>query len=65
MKFLSWKEIAARRGTSVSTEKRLQKEDPDYPDKTQLSPGRVGFPEDQAERYDRILIARQSEVGAK
>ncbi len=65
MRFLSWKEIATRRGTSVSTEKRLEKEDPDYPDKTQLSPGRVGFAEDQAEQYDQVLIARRSEVGAK
>ena len=64
MKFLSWKEIAARRGTSVSTEKRLEKEDPRYPRKVPLSPGRVGFPEDEADAYDRALIAdaEQAEV---
>ena len=61
MRFLSWAEMAKRRGTSISTEKRLEKEDPDYPRKVQLSPGRVGFAEEAAERYDRVLIARQSE----
>ncbi len=57
MRFFSWKQQAARRGTSVSTEKRLQKEDPRYPQKVQISPGRVGFPEDEADAYDRALIA--------
>ena len=65
MQFLSWKEMAARRGTSVSTEKRLEKEDSAYPEKVKLSPGRVGFAEDQAERYDQVLITRQSEAAAK
>ena len=65
MQFLSWKEIATRRGTSVSTEKRLQKKDPDYPEKVKLSPGRVGFAEDQAESYDQVLIDRQAEATAK
>ena len=57
MRFLSWKQMAARRGTSVSTEKRLQKEDPRYPTKVPISSGRVGFPEDEADAYDRALIA--------
>ena len=62
MQFLSWKEIAARRGTSVSTEKRLHKTDPRYPKKTRLSPGRVGFAEEEADEYDRLLMAEQSEA---
>ena len=65
MRFFSWREMAARRGTSVSTEKRLFEEDPDYPDKVAVSVARVGFPEDQAERYDQILIARQADADGK
>jgi len=57
MKFLSWKEMAARRGTSISTEKRLYQTDPRYPKKTQLSPGRVGFAEVEADEYDLLLMA--------
>ena len=57
MKFLSWREMAARRGTSVSTEKRLQATDPRYPRKIPLSPGRVGFLEKEAELFDAALVA--------
>ena len=62
MQFLSWKEIAARRGVSVSTEKRLHKTDPRHPKKTRLSPGRVGFAKEEADEYDRLLMAEQSEA---
>ncbi len=62
MRFLSWKEVADRRTTSVSTEKRLHKTDPRYPKKVNLSPGRVGFAEEAADAYDRLLMAEQSEA---
>ena len=62
MRFLSWKDMAARRGTSVSTEKRLHKTDPRYPKKVNLSPGRVGFAEEAADEYDLLLMAEQSEA---
>ena len=65
MPFFSWAAQAARHDTSVSTEKRTYKDDPDYADKVAISPGRVGFPQDQAERYDLILIARQAEADGK
>ncbi len=57
MKFLSWSDMAALDGTSVSTQKRLQKTDPRYPRKCHLSPGRVGFPSSDKEAYDRARIA--------
>ncbi len=57
MQFHSWKEMAALDGTSVSTQKRLQKTDPRYPRKVRLSPGRVGFSSSAKEAYDRARIA--------
>ena len=56
MKFHSWKEMAALDGTSISTQKRLQKTDPRYPRKVRLSPGRVGFSSFAKEAYDRARV---------
>jgi len=51
-KILSWRELASRLGgASVSTAKRLEKSDPDFPAKIQISPGRVGFFEHDADSY--------------
>ena len=57
MRFFSWREMAQMDNTSVSTQKRLQANDPRYPRKIQLSPGRVGFAEDDRERYDLQRMA--------
>ena len=70
MRFLSRKEMAARRGLSMSSEKRLQKLYPDkYPTMTTLTPGRVGAPEDEDDAFSQWLIdqqkARNAEVAIK
>ncbi len=59
MRFLSWKDLADRRSTSVSTEKRRIKRDPRHPRPVQISLGRVGFPEPEADEYDLLLIAER------
>ena len=49
---ISWDEIARRLGdASVSTAKRLEKSDPDFPRKVRISPGRVGFFGKEADSY--------------
>ena len=63
MKFLSWKDMAERDTTSVSTQKRLYATDPRYPHKVQLSPNRVGFPEDEADAYAAARIAEAEAAG--
>ena len=70
MRFLSRKEMAARRGLSMSSEKRLQKLYPhQYPTMTTLTPGRVAAPEDQDNAFSQWLIdqqkARNAEAGEK
>lgn len=57
MRFLSWKDVAKRRTTSVSTEKRRVKEDPRHPKPIQISPGRVAFIEAEVDAYDEIMVA--------
>ena len=59
MQFRSWKQRAEARSTSVSTEKRRYKADPRYPRLVQISPGRVGFVDDELDAYDRLLIAER------
>ena len=59
MKFKSWRQRAEDRSTSVSTEKRRYKADPRYPRLVPLSPGRVGFVDDELDAYDRLLIAER------
>ena len=65
MPFFSWATMASRDDTSVSTHKRKFRADPDYPSRVPVSPGRVGFPREQAERYDEILVARQLEAAGR
>ncbi len=64
MRFLSWKDLAERRGTSISTEKRRVKSDPRHPKPVDLSPdqnglGRKGFAEPEVNEYDLLLIAER------
>ena len=59
MQFLTWDDLAERRTTSKSTEKRRVKGDPRHPHPVQVSPGRVAFPEHEIEAYDRLLIAER------
>jgi len=49
--FLSWPDLRDRSTLSISTLKRLAKEDPKFPRKVHLSPGRVGFYEDEADAW--------------
>ena len=56
-KIISWNAFASSLGdASVSTVKRLEKSDPDFPRKVRVSPGRVGFFEHEADAY---IAARQ------
>ena len=57
MKFLSWKDLAKRRTTSISTEKRRVKDDPRHPQLVQISPGRVAFIESEIDAYDEMMVA--------
>ena len=57
MEFLSWKDVAKRRTTSISTEKRRVKEDPRHPKPVPISPGRVAFIEAEIDAYDEIMVA--------
>ncbi len=59
MRFLSWKDLAERRTTSVSTEKRRVKSDPRHPRPVSISPGRRAFIEDECDIYDELLVAEQ------
>ena len=58
-KFLTWGDLAERRTTSKSTEKRRVGDDPRHPRPVQVSPGRVAFPEPEVEAYDLLLIAER------
>ena len=57
MQFLTWRDLARRRTTSVSTEKRRVKDDPRHPKLVQISPGRVAFIESEIDAYDEIMVA--------
>ncbi len=60
MRFLSRKEMAARRGISLSGEKRLQKLYPDkYATMVEITPGRKGAPEDEDDAFNEWLRDRQ------
>ena len=65
MRFKSWKQLAADRSTSVSTVKRLVKNDPRHPQPVQISPNRVGFPEPECDRYDALLIAERDAAASE
>ena len=66
MRFLSRKEMAARRGLSMSSEKRLAKLYPDkYPTMIELTPGRVAAPEDEDDAFSQWLVDRQKARNAE
>ena len=66
MKFLSLRERAARRGISISGEKRLRKMYPErYGTEVELTPGRKGVPEEEDDRFARWLINRQKARNAE
>lgn len=61
MKFTSWKQRAADRSTSISTEKRCYANDPRYPRLVPISPGRVAFVSSECDAYDAMLIAERDQ----
>ena len=63
--FWSWRDICEAKGTSLSTEKREQKADPAYPTRIKISEFRVGFPDDEVQRYFAKLRSRQLEYDAE
>ncbi len=66
MRFLSIKERAARRGISISGEKRLRAMYPEhYGTEVELTPGRKGVPEDEDDAFGRWLINRQKARNAE
>ena len=60
-KIISWRTLAERIDASVSTAKRLERDAPDFPRKVQVSPGRVGFFEDEVD----VFIAARERVERK
>ena len=65
MKFLSWKDLAARRTTSVSTEKRRVKSDPRHPKPIPVSAGRVAFLEPEIESYDDGILIPEGRLAQR
>ena len=59
MQFLSYEDLARRRGTSVRTERRRVQNDPRHPRPVKISPQRRVFPEPEADEYDLLLIAER------
>ncbi len=57
MRFLTWYELADRLTVSVSTAKRLHKENENFPRRVQISAKRVGFPESEVNEYMEALVA--------
>ena len=64
MRFISRKDLAARRSISLSTQKRLE-QDPCHPKPVDMSPGRVAFVEPEADQYDLLLIAERDNALVK
>jgi predicted DNA-binding transcriptional regulator AlpA len=60
MRFLTWREVADRLSVSISTAKRLQHDDDDFPPRVKISAGRVGFPEDAFNSYIARLTEREA-----
>ena len=59
---ISWRDFADRLNTSVSTTKRLHAEDPEFPKKVRISPGRVGFFAHEADAYIAALKRAEEEA---
>jgi predicted DNA-binding transcriptional regulator AlpA len=64
MQLLSWKQLAARISVSVSTAKRLHAQDPRFPKKLRISSGRVGFAEEELDRWLAELAKHDREMAA-
>ena len=64
MAIRSWQDFAAQLGVSVSTLKRLYNSDLDFPLKVQISEQRVGFPSEQCDDYEDLILTRQRERNA-
>ena len=65
LRLISWRELGVRLGgLSRSTLQRQQAQDPSFPRQVEISPGRVGFPEDEADAYVALLIARRDKAEA-
>ena len=62
MPFFSWAKMAEMDGTSVSTQKRLEANDPRYPTKYNLSPGRVGFCSKDTGKSSALAITAKSAI---
>ena len=58
MRFISWKKLVDRRGTSLSNEKRRVISDPQHPRPVRISPGRSAFIDEEIDDYDRWLVAK-------
>ena len=56
--FNTWKDLSARLNKSVSGCKRDEKDDPDFPRKTQTGPNRVGFLNTHVDAYVELVYAR-------
>ena len=56
MRFLSWRELGSRADLSLSTLKRLRLEDPLFPRKIKISPGRIGFVEAEADAWLASIV---------
>ena len=61
MAIRSWRDFAAQLGVSVSTLKRLRHTDPEFPTKVEISDQRVGFPSEQCDDYEALILTRQHE----
>lgn len=59
-RILSWRSLSENSELSISTLKRLCNTDPNFPRKIQISPGRVGFYEHEADRWLESLGERES-----
>ena len=63
MKFISRRDLAARRSISLSTQKRIES-DPRHPRPIEISPGRVAFVESEVDDFD-IMIVDERRVPAR
>lgn len=55
MKIISRRTTAKRIDISISSLKRIERDDPYFPRKVRLSPGRIGFIEDEVDDWIRRL----------
>ncbi len=58
MQIITWRGLKILSTLSDSTLKRSEKTDPDFPPKIQLSANRVGFEEEAAHRWLKLLAKR-------